>query len=122
MKFKLDENIDPRSKEILVQAGHDVIMAQEEGLSGASDMQIAGRVRVEGRCLITLDLDFADVLSFPPHQYYGIIVLRHPKPTTKRLLDMIRQLAEVLQAENPEKKLWIVEPGRLRVHEEEEEP
>jgi predicted nuclease of predicted toxin-antitoxin system len=119
MKFKLDENMDPRSKGILVQAGHNVIMIQEEGLSGAPDADVIEVARDEGRCFITLDLDFADVLAFPPKQYPGIIVLRHPKPTTKRFLDLVRQLAQILQTESPEKKLWIVEPGRLRVHEEE---
>lgn len=117
MKFKLDENMDPRSKEILTQAGHDAVMTQEEGLSGASDVSVAKVARDEGRCLVTLDLDFADVLAFPPDEYHGIIVLRHPKPTTKRLLDLVRQLAQVIQRDDPTGKLWIIEPGRLRVHE-----
>jgi predicted nuclease of predicted toxin-antitoxin system len=37
MKFKLDENVDPRAKEILGQEGHEVLTVQEQGLSGASD-------------------------------------------------------------------------------------
>ena len=118
MKFKLDENVDPRAKEILLQAGHDAVTAQEEGLSGASDTTIAEATRAENRCLVTLDLDFADILAFPPDRYPGIVVLRHPKPTTKRLLDLVRDLAQTLRTETPEKKLWILEPGRVRVHEE----
>ena len=117
MRFKLDENMDPRAKKILEERGYDVVMVQEQGLGGASDVQIAELIRREGYCLVTLDLDFADVLAFPPHLYPGIIVLRHPKPTTRRLLQLVLQLAQILETESPEKKLWIVEPGRLRVHE-----
>lgn len=116
-EFKLDENMDPRCKEILAQEGYEVIMVQEERLSGATDIEISEAARAEGRCLITLDLDFADVPAFPPHWYPGIIVLRHPKPSTRGLLSLVKQLARTLQVQDPEGKLWIVEPGRLRIRE-----
>src|SRR5260370_26797629 len=32
----------------------------------------------ENRCLVSLDLDFADVVRFPPHRTSGIAVLRLP--------------------------------------------
>ncbi len=118
MKFKLDENMDPRAKAILEREGHEVVMVQDQGLSGASDAQIAEVARQEGYCFVTLDLDFADVVVFPPHLYSGLIVLRHPKPTTRRLLQLVKQLAYILRTENPQGKLWIVEPNRLRVHEQ----
>ncbi len=54
MKLKLDENIDPRAKEILSQADHDVLTAQEEVLTGASDDVLAAAASREGRCLLTL--------------------------------------------------------------------
>jgi predicted nuclease of predicted toxin-antitoxin system len=117
MKFKLDENVDPRAKEILGQEGHEVLTVQEQGLSGASDAQVATTAQREGYCLVTLDLDFANPLAFPPHLYAGIIVLRHPKPTTKRLLQLVEQLTQVLRTENPKGRLWIIEPGRLRIYE-----
>jgi hypothetical protein len=67
--------------------------------------------------LITLDLDFAQTSIYPPADYFGIIVLRHPKPTLGAMFDLIRQLAEMLKSESPQKRLWIVEPGRIRIHE-----
>jgi hypothetical protein len=98
VKFKLDENLDPRAREILAREGHDVRLVEEEGLRGAPDVSIGQVAIQEALCLVTLDLDFANVIAFPPHQYSGIIVLRHPHPTAMG-------------------RLWIVEPGRLRVHE-----
>jgi predicted nuclease of predicted toxin-antitoxin system len=113
----LNKAVDPRAKEILGQEGHEVLTVQEQGLSGASDAQVATTAQREGYCLVTLDLDFANPLAFPPHLYAGIIVLRHPKPTTKRLLQLVEQLTQVLRTENPKGRLWIIEPGRLRIYE-----
>jgi predicted nuclease of predicted toxin-antitoxin system len=117
MKFKLDENLDPRAREILTKWGHEVMTVQEEGLRGASDTYLIQVARQEDRCFVTLDLDFADILAFPPHQHRGIIVLRHPKPTVRGLLGLVEQLGQILRTEDPNGKLWIVEPGRLRIHE-----
>jgi len=39
---------------------------------------------LEGRCLITLDLDFVDVLRFPPRTGAGTVVLRPPNTCRTR--------------------------------------
>ena len=44
-------------------------------------------------------------------------MLRHPRPNLKRLSDLLRQVVSALQAESPQGKLWIVKPGRIRIHE-----
>jgi len=38
----------------------------QEKLSGTSDERLFEICIAEGRCLISLDLDFADVVRFPP--------------------------------------------------------
>jgi len=114
MKLKLDQNMDPRSVAILSQAGHEVATVKEQNLTGAKDEIIAAVCRQESRCLITLDKDFANKFIYPPQSHFGIIVLRHPKPTSKLLLELVRQLCEFLKQRNPVHKLWIVEPGRVR--------
>jgi len=48
MKLKLDENIDPRAKEILVQAGHDVLTVPEEAVTGLSDDVVGAAASREG--------------------------------------------------------------------------
>jgi len=115
--LKLDENIDPRAEPILRTAGHDAATVAGERLSGQPDVAVLEACRKETRCFVTLDLDFANVFAHPPGRSPGIVVLRHPTPTAAGLLDLVRQLAASLQQNNPERRLWIVEPGRIRVHE-----
>ena len=117
MRLKLDENVDPRAVTILQTAGHDVATVPDEHLSGQPDKAVAETCSREARCFVTLDLDFANVLAYPPERYSGLIVLRHPRPTAAGLLDLVHQFVTLLERHNPERSLWIVEPGRLRVHE-----
>ena len=94
-------------------------VAQEE-LSGSSDARLLEICIAERRCLISLDLDFTDVLRFPPHNAPGIAVLRLPRVMSLSLLTgLVRRLLEALQTESIAGRLWVVEAGRIRVYEEE---
>lgn len=85
-------------------------------MRGASDDVVARTCQDHGMCLITMDLGFAQIIAYPPQQYPGIIVLRHSAPTLAGMNQLVRQLATALRERSPKGNLWIVEPGRIRVH------
>lgn len=118
LRFKLDENADPRWRHPLEERGHQVSTAAEESLQGAEDGALAEVCRTLGLCLVTADLDFSGILDYPPEQYSGLIVLRHPRPTLKGMLGLVQQVAAAVDQESPVGRLWIVEPGRIRIHED----
>lgn len=121
MKFKLDENLGTRTQNIIHAAGHDVQTVREELLSGTSDDDLFQVCRDESRCLVTLDLDFANVLRFPPENNEGIIVFRLPRnPKLSDLELLSRQFLNSLDQMSVSGKLWIVEIGRIRVHEQQD--
>ena len=67
--------------------------------------------------LVTLDRDLGQVLRFPPGESAGIIVIdAGPRATHRSLLDRTRELLAIVETRSPERALWIVEPGRVRVH------
>jgi predicted nuclease of predicted toxin-antitoxin system len=116
MRFKLDENADPRWRTPLEETGHHVSTVSEEHLQGSEDRAIAITCKDKALCLITVDLGFAQILEYPPNDYPGIIVLRHPTPTLNGMKQLVRQVAVALETRSPHGRLWIVEPGRIRVH------
>ena len=119
MKFKLDENIGLRGLRILADAGHDVATVHEQSLNGTADAELIEVCKAEQRTLVTLDLDFANPLVFEPRRYPGIAVLRlPPKASHAQLLALVQTLARALTTESIEGKLWIVETGRIRVHQD----
>ena len=120
MKFKLDENFGSRTQHLFQAYGHDVQTVRMQGLQGSSDVHLFEVCRVEQRCLVTLDLDFADVLHFPPSLTNGIVVIRLPRNPSLALLEqLVHQFLQTLSHMSLERRLWIVEPSRIRVHESE---
>ena len=64
MKLFLDENLSPKHASELRTAGHDAVAVLEVGLSGAPDAQVLQFAVANGRVLVTLDADFANVVRF----------------------------------------------------------
>lgn len=115
-KLKLDENFSPSLAALLIEAGHDTETVLDEKLSGEPDDIIYKQSLNEGRCIVTLDLDFSDIIRFPAENTPGIIVIRPNRPITLEVLkSMAFQVIEALRQNSPENCLWIIEPGRLRI-------
>ena len=120
MKFKLDENFGTRTRHIFEKFKHDVCTVHEQNLSGTDDGNLFSVCRQEHRCLVTLDLDFSDVLRFPPQQSAGIVIIRVPRnPTLPILEQLVSDFLTHLADTSLTGALWIVEPGRIRVHQRE---
>ena len=117
MLIKLDENLGDRGLKRLRDAGHDVMTAREQQLCGRPDSQVIAVCASENRCLITLDTDFADTLTYPPEQYAGIVLFRLPKKPV--LSDIDVAVDTVIEALNRGAditgKLWIVRQGTIRL-------
>ena len=117
MKFKLDENLGPSIQTLFHERGHDCATTREEGLGGADDPDVLRAAVAEGRILVTTDHDLGNVLAYPPEDTAGIVVLNPPGRVSLRLLrGLVLALLEALSREDVRKRLWIVEPGRIREH------
>jgi predicted nuclease of predicted toxin-antitoxin system len=117
IKFKLDEHFGKRIQTIFLGSGYDVQTVRDEGLQGASDPDLFKTCLQESRCLVTLDLDFSDVIRFPPYETPGIVILRPRKRISfEDLEELIMQLLKFLETDTPENQLWVVERDRIRIH------
>ena len=119
MRLKLDENLGKQAAEMLRQAGHDARTVSEQGVQGAPDRTLIETCRREGRCLVTLDLEFGNPLLFRPSDYHGIAVLRlPPSGTPEELYDGVRTLIGGLRRDSIQGRLWIVQRRRIREYQE----
>ncbi len=119
MKLKLDENLGVSLAILFREAGFDAVTVADEGLSSASDRTLIGTCGGEGRVLVTLDLEFGNPILFKPSEYHGIAVLRPAgKGSLERLKGLTKTLIQGLSQREIRGKLWIVEMGRIREHEE----
>ena len=115
MQFKTDENIPLEAVELLRSAGHDAVSVFDQSLSGGADSRIASVCQREDRTLITLDTDFADIRTYRPDDYPGLLVLRLAKQSAPEVVRVIRRLLGILSTTDCRGQLWIVEHKRIRV-------
>src|SRR3954451_25267562 len=108
MKFKTDENMPAEAAELLRAAGHDAMSVVDQALRGSDDSRIAKVCRRERRVLVTLDVDFADLRSYPPEEFAGLIVLRLKNQDRDSILEALSRVLRLVGAEPVEGCLWIV--------------
>ena len=63
MKFLADMGVSVRCVEWLRVQGYDAVHLYEQGLHMLSDSKVLEKARLEKRILLTMDLDFARILS-----------------------------------------------------------
>ena len=117
LRFKLDENLPRDAQELLRHLGHDAQTAFDEQLGGRPDPEIFDACVDENRILVTFDLDFADIRDYPPPSHAGIWVLRPSTQSITNTLNLLQAALSLLEVEATQGRLWIVEPGRVRIRE-----
>jgi len=102
---------------LLRDYGHESTDVRDTRLRGACDADVAAYAKEHGLCLLTGDLDFADIRNYSPTEFNGLLVLHLPVNATssvilKLLESFLRRGELVAQLQG---KLAIVERGRVRV-------
>jgi hypothetical protein len=76
----------------------------------------------EGRILVTLDRDFTNILLYPPEATCGVAVVHLGRRASRELLlTVLDSFLEACEQGRIHGRLWIIEPGRIRVHRSEDE-
>jgi predicted nuclease of predicted toxin-antitoxin system len=89
----------------------------DQGLRGVTDEELFQISAAEGRVLVTLDRDFGQITRFPPEKSAGIVVLDvGSRATLQGIIGRLRDFLSVLESHAITGMLWIVEPGRVRIH------
>jgi predicted nuclease of predicted toxin-antitoxin system len=115
MQFKLDEKLPPSAAELLRGLGHDVTTVYDQGLQSCTDPEVLAACQGEGRILLSLDLDFSNILVYPPERYAGLIVLRLHKPGPRAVMSLLRRVVPHLETVPVAGRLWIADQHRIRI-------
>ena len=75
MRILADENMDGMIVDWLRSQGHDVLFVMES-MRGAGDDEILSRANIEGRVVLTKDMDFGEMVFFDKLESRGIILLQ----------------------------------------------
>ena len=117
MRFKVDENLPVEVAQLFREAGHEAATVLDQDLGGRDDRAVATICQQEARALVTLDLDFADIRTYPPAHYAGMVVLRLQRQDKPHVLEVFARVIPLLSQEPLAQRLWIVEEHRIRIRE-----
>lgn len=115
MKFLADMGISTGTLATLREQGHEAVHARDVGLARASDATILERARGEDRVVLTVDLDFGQLLAASPQATPSVVIFRlrnqTPASITPRLLKIIADRSADLESG----AIVLVEEKRYRV-------
>lgn len=120
MRFKTDENLHPEVAELLRQRGHDAMTVWDQGLRGHPDSEITEACQREGRALVTLDLDFGNIMTYPPQAYPGLIVLRINDQSRRMVLQLLARALPFIERKPIAGLLLVIDEVAIRVRGEDQ--
>ena len=115
MLFKLDENLPVELAQLLLSLGHDTKTTVDQHLQGVTDQVLLERCDTEKRILVTLDVDFSDIRTYPPEDHEGVIVLRVGNQSKTHVLEVFSRIVPLMAREPVVGRLWVVEEHTVRI-------
>ena len=119
LRFFADHCISNYLVDALRGAGHDVLRLRDHIPTDSPDPVVIATAQELDCVLVSLNGDFADILTYPPGDYKGIIGLQmrnHPQIQPQLVTRLVHYLAAHPHMEHYQGKLVLVEVHRIRVH------
>lgn len=115
LSFKIDENLPIELVAMLTAAGHDALSVYDQKMEGEPDEVVSRVCQAESRAVVTLDIGFANVHSYPPGQYSGIVVLRVRSQDKANIISTFHKALPLFESEPLIGKLWVVDETKVRI-------
>ena len=115
-RFLIDEDLPRSLARALSAVRMDAVHVIDAGLRGRSDFDVLGGAKVDGRALLTADLDFSNLLRYPLGTHAGLVIARFPNemPVDRLNASVVNAVGGLAEHELAG-GLVIIEPGRLRL-------
>lgn len=114
MRLLLDQDVYAATVNFLVNAGYDVILVSQLGLSQASDEEILKVAQDQNRVLVTRDRDYGN-LVFVRGLGSGVIYLRILPSTLAVIHQELVHVLQVYSAEELKRAFVVVEASGHRI-------
>jgi predicted nuclease of predicted toxin-antitoxin system len=118
LRFFADHCVSNLIVGALRQSGHTVFRLRDEMPAESPDAEVMGKAQELDAILLSLNGDFADIITYPPSRYKGIVALQikdHPEITPAVIGRLQRYLQVHPLMADYRGKLIVVEVDRIRV-------
>jgi predicted nuclease of predicted toxin-antitoxin system len=115
MKFLADMGVSARVVDWLRQNGHDALHLHELGLAQLPDKLVFERAALEGRVLLTFDLDFGEILALSGNRLTSVVLFRLNNTTTPFVIQRLQIVLNAAGQPIETGAVVVVEDTRLRI-------
>lgn len=120
LRFFIDHCVPDSIIRALRGAGHEVLRLRDFIPCNSPDSVVIGKAQELDCILVSLNGDFADIITYPPSEYKGVIALQiknHPEIIPLLMETLTAYLSRHSDAGYYSAKLFIVEVHRIRIRE-----
>ena len=118
LRFFVDHCVPNSVIQALRGAGHEVFILKEHIPQVSDDAVVITKAQELDAILVSLNGDFADIATYPPSQYNGIIALQvrnHPEAIITLVQRLINYLSVYPEMSSYKGQLFLVEAHRIRI-------
>jgi len=118
LRFLADQCVPGGVIDALTAVGYEVIRLRAILPIDAPDPVVIAAAQKQGALLLSLNGDFADIVTYPPADYGGIIGLQvrnHPEVLPQIIDRLTAYLAGHSARDHYRGRLLLVEPHRIRI-------
>jgi predicted nuclease of predicted toxin-antitoxin system len=115
VKLLIDESLSSQVADQLAAAGHDAVHLEHLGLLGATDIDVMATARHAGRCLVSVDTDFGELLAIGRHSDPSVVLLRRAPHRPAEQAALILTAVQQLEADLLAGAIVVLTPGRARI-------
>jgi len=118
LRFFLDHCISNFTIRNLQEGKHEVLRLQDLLPTDSPDAVVIAKAQELNTILVSLNGDFADIVTYPPSRYQGIIALQlrnHAEILPHLMVRLIKYLDLHSEMEHYRGKLLVVEVDRIRI-------
>jgi len=118
VRFFSDQCVPAEITNTLRRHGHQVTLLREVLPIRSLDPVVIAKAQELGAILLSLNGDFADIVSYPPARYLGIVGIQlhnHPEIIPQLMERLLGFLDAHPQQESYHGKLFLVEVHRVRI-------
>ena len=115
MRFLADMGVARRVVEWLRDQGHDARHLREEELQRLPDDQIFRKAVAENRVVLTLDLDFGEIVAFSGRQNVSVVLFRLQNTRAPHVIDRLSVVLQEALSALEQGAVVVVEESRFRI-------
>jgi len=118
LRFFADQCVPGSIIRALRDEGHEILRLKDSISEDSSDPVVIAKAHELDAILLSLNGDFADIVSYPPADYRGIVALQvrnHPEAIPQLISRLIGFISSYPERQYFVGKLLLIEPHRIRI-------